>query len=49
MLFRSVFERIPQITKQLNQDAQQEVLGLIEKIEEDEDVQQVYHALEIQE
>ena len=48
-ILSSGFERIPQITKQLEKEAQEEVLNLIEKIEEDEDVQQVYHALDIQE
>ena len=48
-ILSSSFERIPQITKQLEKEAQEEVLNLIEKIEEDEDVQQVYHALDIQE
>ena len=48
-ILSSGFERIPQITKKLNPEAQEEVLSLIEKIEEDDDVQQVYHALDIQE
>ncbi|MFQ3340785.1 MAG: YebC/PmpR family DNA-binding regulatory protein [Flavobacteriaceae bacterium] len=48
-ILSSGFERIPQVTKQLNKDAQEEVLKLIEKIEEDDDVQQVYHGLDIQE
>ena len=48
-ILSSSFERIPQITKLLDKDAQQEVIKLIEKIEEDDDVQQVYHGLEIQE
>ena len=48
-ILSSGFDRIPQITKQLNKEAQQEVLSLIEKIEEDEDVHQVYHALDIKE
>ena len=48
-ILSSSFERIPQVTKQLGRDAQQEVIKLIEKIEEDDDVQQVYHGLDIQE
>ena len=48
-ILSSSFERIPQVTKQLGKDAQQEVIKLIEKIEEDDDVQQVYHGLDIQE
>ena len=43
------FERIPQITKQLSSELQEEVLKLIEKIEEDDDVQNVYHALDMKE
>jgi transcriptional/translational regulatory protein YebC/TACO1 len=48
-ILSSGFERIPQTTKALAQDAQEEVLQLIEKIEEDDDVQNVYHTLEIKE
>ena len=48
-ILSSSFERIPHVTKQLGRDAQQEVIKLIEKIEEDDDVQQVYHGLDIQE
>ena len=48
-ILSSGFERIPQITKQLSTDQQEDVIKLIEKIEEDEDVQNVYHALGIQE
>ena len=48
-ILSSGFERIPQITKQLSTDQQEDVIKLIEKIEEDEDVQNVYHALDIQE
>jgi YebC/PmpR family DNA-binding regulatory protein len=48
-ILSSGFERIPQTTKALTKDAQEEVLQLIEKIEEDDDVQNVYHTLEIKE
>ena len=48
-ILSSGFERIPQNTKALNPEKQEEVLKLIEKIEEDEDVQNVYHTLEIKE
>jgi len=48
-ILSSGFERIPHITKQLSKEHQEEVLKLIEKIEEDDDVQNVYHAMEIQE
>ena len=43
----SDFERIPKVNKLLNPEAQEEVLKLIEKIEEDDDVQNVYHTLDI--
>ena len=46
-ILSSGFERIPQVLKTLDSEAQEEVLQLIEKIEEDEDVQNVYHSLEI--
>lgn len=48
-ILSSGFERIPQTTKTLAQDAHEEVLQLIEKIEDDDDVQNVYHTLEIKE
>ena len=48
-ILSSGFERIPQVTKQLSPENQEEVLKLIEKIEEDDDVQNVYHALDITE
>lgn len=48
-ILSSGFERIPQTTKALTDQAQEEVLKLIERIEEDDDVQQVYHNLEVQE
>ena len=46
-ILSSGFERIPQITKHLDSEAQEEVFQLIELIEEDDDVQNVYHTLEI--
>ena len=48
-ILSSGFERIPQSIKKLSAEAQEEVLQLIEKIEEDDDVQNVYHTLDIQE
>ena len=39
--------RKPKVNKLLNPEAQEEVLKLIEKIEEDDDVQNVYHTLDI--
>ncbi|MGB1404366.1 MAG: YebC/PmpR family DNA-binding transcriptional regulator [Flavobacteriaceae bacterium] len=48
-ILSSGFERIPTTTKSLSPDAQEEVLQLLERIEEDDDVQNVYHTLEIKE
>jgi YebC/PmpR family DNA-binding regulatory protein len=36
-------ERIPTNTTELNEDQQKEVIALVEKIEEDDDVQNVFH------
>ena len=46
-ILSSDFERIPQAVKRLSIDKQKEVLQLIEKIEDDEDVQNVYHSMKI--
>ena len=46
-ILSSGFERIPMITKKINSEQQEEVESLIEKIEEDGDVQNVYHAMDI--
>ena len=46
-ILSSGFERIPQVTKKLNSEAQEEVEKLLEKIEEDDDVQNVYHTLDL--
>jgi len=46
-IISSGFERIPQVIKSLNEDAQKEVLQLLEKIEDDDDVQNVYHSMDI--
>ena len=48
-ILSSGFDRIPKTSKQLTADQQEEVLELIEKIQEDDDVQNVYHAMDIQE
>ena len=48
-ILSSGFERIPQVTKQITTEQQMDVLKLIEKLEEDDDVQNVYHGLDIQE
>src|SRR5210317_1703918 len=45
-ILSSGFERIPQVTKTLSGEAAEEVEKLIEKIEEDDDVQNVYHTME---
>ena len=45
-ILSSGFERIPKITKTLNKE--EEVLQLIERIEDDDDVQNVYHTLNSQ-
>ncbi len=45
-ILSSGFERIPQVTKQLNEDHVVEVEKLLEKLEEDDDVQNVYHTME---
>ena len=41
----SGFERIPQVTKTLTPEQVAEVEKLLEKIEEDDDVQNVYHTM----
>ena len=46
-IISSGFERIPQVLKSLSGDAQKEVLQLLEKIEDDDDVQNVYHSMDI--
>lgn len=42
----SGFDRIPQITKKISFGQQEEIRKLLEKIEQDEDVQNVYHTME---
>ena len=46
-ILSSGFERIPTTTKKLSEKDQADVEKLLEKLEEDDDVQNVYHALEI--
>ena len=46
-ILSSGFERIPQVNKKLNSEAQEEVEKLLEKIEEDDDVQNVYQTLDL--
>ena len=45
-ILSSGFERIPQVTKKLNPEQAVDVEKLLEKIEEDDDVQNVYHTME---
>ncbi len=45
-ILSSGFERIPQITKELNESQIADVEKLIEKIEEDDDVMNVYHTMQ---
>ena len=45
-ILSSGFERIPQITKELSPEEAEDVEKLLEKIEEDDDVQYVYHTME---
>ena len=45
-IISSDFERIPQVTKKLNAEQVADVEKLIEKLEEDDDVQNVYHTME---
>jgi len=46
-ILSSGFERIPANTTKLNEEQQADVEKLLEKLEEDEDVQNVYHSLEM--
>lgn len=45
-IISSGFERIPTITKKLTEEDEADVDKLLEKLEEDEDVQNVYHTME---
>ncbi len=45
-ILSSGFERIPQVTKTLNEEEKADVEKLLEKIEEDDDVQNVYHTMD---
>lgn len=44
-ILSSGFDRIPQVTKELNPEQVEEVEKLLEKIEEDDDVQNVFHSM----
>ena len=45
-IISSGFERIPTTTTKLNEEQQADVDKLLEKLEEDDDVQNVYHSME---
>ena len=45
-ILSSGFERIPQVTKQLTTEQIADVEKLLEKLDEDDDVQNVYHTME---
>jgi YebC/PmpR family DNA-binding regulatory protein len=45
-ILSSGFERIPQVTKELSEEEVADVEKLLEKIEEDDDVQNVYHTMQ---
>ncbi len=44
-ILSSGFDRIPQTTKELSEEQQEEVNKLLEKLEEDDDVQNVFHTM----
>lgn len=46
-IISSGFERIPQVTKALSEEQAADVEKLLEKLEEDDDVQNVYHTMEV--
>jgi YebC/PmpR family DNA-binding regulatory protein len=46
-IISSGFERIPTTTTKLSEEAQADVEKLLEKLEEDDDVQHVYHSMEM--
>ncbi|MDH3323979.1 MAG: YebC/PmpR family DNA-binding transcriptional regulator, partial [Flavobacteriaceae bacterium] len=46
-ILSSGFERIPTTTKKLNEEEQADVEKLLERLEEEEDVQNVYHSMDM--
>jgi len=46
-IISSGFERIPTTTTKLNEEQQADVEKLLERLEEDDDVQHVYHNMEM--
>ena len=45
-ILSSGFDRIPQVTKELSEEEAADVEKLLERIEEDDDVQNVYHSMQ---
>jgi transcriptional/translational regulatory protein YebC/TACO1 len=45
-ILSSGFERIPQVTKKLTPEQVADVEKLLEKLDDDDDVQNVYHTME---
>ena len=45
-ILSSGFERIPQVTKKLTPEEIADVEKLLEKLDDDDDVQNVYHTME---
>ena len=45
-IISSCFERIPQVTKKLTPEQQEDVEKLLEKLDDDDDVQNVYHTMD---
>jgi transcriptional/translational regulatory protein YebC/TACO1 len=45
-ILSSGFERIPTTTKELSAEEQEDVEKLLERLEEDDDVQNVYHSMQ---
>ncbi|MDR6302144.1 YebC/PmpR family DNA-binding transcriptional regulator [Mesonia maritima] len=45
-ILSSGFDRIPTVTKKLSEEEKEDVEKLLEKIEDDDDVQNVYHTME---
>ncbi|MDN3644305.1 YebC/PmpR family DNA-binding transcriptional regulator [Lutimonas halocynthiae] len=48
-ILSSGFERIPTTTKKLSEDEQNDVEKLLERLEEEDDVQNVYHSIDLSE
>ena len=46
MVLSSGFERIPQVTKKLTSEQAVDVDKLLEKLDDDDDVQNVYHTMD---